>query len=114
MLVWGRAPRYIEAQYTTVSERGERETHTSLLLASGWWGVARHLQYTFELMAAWSWGLLAGVHTHGVLPLSYPIFLTILLIHRAARDEARCLAKYGKHYEQYMQMVPYKIVPYLY
>jgi len=113
--VWGKDPVYIEARYSVISPKtGKSEPHTSLLLASGWWGVARHLQYTFELTAAWSWGLLAGVSTHGVLPLFYPVFLTILLVHRAARDEVKCLAKYGDDYKTYMQMVPYKILPYIY
>jgi len=112
--VWGRQPQYIEATYEARNAKtGELETHTSLLLASGWWGLARHLQYTFELMAAWSWGLLGG-GTVSLLPLFYPAFLTILLIHRASRDETKCLNKYGEHYKKYMQIVPYKIVPYLY
>jgi len=59
------------------------ETMTRLPHYSFRWGVARHAQYLFELTAAWSWGILAGVHTHGILPLFYPTFLTILLIHRA-------------------------------
>eukprot|EP00908_Phaeocystis_cordata_P000890 Transcript_10970.p1 GENE.Transcript_10970~~Transcript_10970.p1 ORF type:complete len:477 (-),score=225.75 Transcript_10970:116-1546(-) len=114
-LIWGRKPVYIEAQYATVNpSTGAAEKHTSLLLASGWWGTARHNQYLFELTAAYSWGFLAGVHTHGLLPLFYPVFLTILLVHRAHRDEEKCLAKYGKYYEKYMDMVPYKIVPFVY
>eukprot|EP00928_Gymnodinium_smaydae_P087044 TRINITY_DN7139_c0_g2_i1.p1 TRINITY_DN7139_c0_g2~~TRINITY_DN7139_c0_g2_i1.p1 ORF type:complete len:494 (+),score=93.85 TRINITY_DN7139_c0_g2_i1:59-1483(+) len=113
--VWGKEPVYIEAKYHALNVKtGEYEEHTSLLLASGWWGAARHFQYFFELVAAWSWGLLGGVGTHGLLPLFYPIFLTILLIHRASRDEEKCLAKYGKHYEEYMDLVPYKIVPLVY
>jgi len=35
-------------------------------------------------------------------------------VHRAHRDEQKCLAKYGAYYEKYMAMVPYKIVPFLY
>jgi len=112
--VWGRPPVSIEATYTTCAADGTLKTHTSLLLASGWWGVARHMQYTFELMAAWSWGLLGNVYSNGLLPLFYPVFLTILLVHRALRDEEKCLAKYGKDYQRYMAMVPYKIVPYIY
>lgn len=96
------------------AELGTTETRESLLLASGWWGAARHMQYTFELMAAWSWGLLANVQTHGALPLLYPSFLTILLIHRAARDEEKCAAKYGKYWAQYTQLVPYSIMPFIY
>lgn len=113
--IWGRTPQYIEAEYSSLNvATGKVEKHKSLLLASGWWGTARHNQYLFELTAAYSWGFLAGVGTHGLLPLFYPIFLTILLVHRAHRDEQKCLAKYGKYYEKYMQMVPYKIVPFLY
>tara|TARA_B110001452_G_scaffold261915_1_gene261263 strand:- start:721 stop:2169 length:1449 start_codon:yes stop_codon:yes gene_type:complete len=113
--IWGRTPQYIEAEYSSLNvATGKVEVHKSLLLASGWWGTARHNQYLFELTAAYSWGFLAGVGTHGALPLFYPVFLTILLIHRAHRDEQKCLAKYGKHYEKYMQMVPYKIVPFIY
>jgi len=112
--VWGKPPTYIKAQYQLRSADGTTETRTSLLLASGWWGVARHFQYFFELMAAWSWGLLAGGFLHNKLSLTYPVFLTILLIHRAHRDEMKCLAKYGDGYKEYMKMVPYKIIPGIY
>jgi protein-S-isoprenylcysteine O-methyltransferase Ste14 len=66
---------------------------------------------------AWSWGLLAGwplSGANGLAPLFYPVFLTILLVHRAIRDEEKCLAKYGAGYEEYMRLVPYKIVPFVY
>ena len=113
--IWGKKATYIEATYSAHNPTtGAVAKHKSLLLASGWWGTARHNQYLFELMAAYSWGLLAGVQAHGVLPLFYPVFLTILLVHRAHRDEQKCLAKYGAYYEKYMQMVPYKIVPFIY
>jgi 7-dehydrocholesterol reductase len=111
----GKPPVYIEAPYTARNAgTGKLEKHKSLLLASGWWGAARHSAYLFELMAAYSWGLLAGVHSHGALPLFYPVYLTILLVHRAHRDEQKCLEKYGSAYKKYMAMVPHKIVPYVY
>jgi 7-dehydrocholesterol reductase len=116
-LIWGKEPKYIKAQYEALnSETGKVETHQSLLLASGWWGVARHFQYLFELTAAWSWGLL-GVGANfknGPLPLFYAIFLTILLVDRAKRDEKKCLKKYGEYYKEYMKMVKYKIIPFVY
>ena len=28
--------------------------------------------------------------------------------------QIKCLDKYGEYYQRYMQMVPYKIVPYIY
>merc|ERR1711934_1093537 len=113
MLIWGEAPRYIVARYTALDEHGILVSKESLLLASGFWGVARHFQYFFELLAAWSWGLLAGV-ARNKIGLFYPIFLTILLVHRAMRDQNKCLAKYGRYYQQYMAMVPFKIIPGVY
>ena len=113
--VWGRKPVYIKTKYVTADPAtGALTEHSSLLLASGWWGVARHLQYSFELTAAWSWGLLANPLVNGPLPLFYAAFLTILLIHRAHRDEEKCLKKYGAYYEDYMARVKYRIVPGVY
>jgi 7-dehydrocholesterol reductase len=38
MKIWGRDPEYIVAKYLT-KDGSER---SSLLLASGWWGLARY------------------------------------------------------------------------
>ena len=109
-LMWGKQVDYVLCSYAVPNPKtGKLEHRDSILLASGFWGVARHAQYFFELCAAYSWGLLAGMHSS--LPLSYPIFLTVLLVHRAIRDQEKCVAKYGKGYEEYMQKVPYKIIP---
>jgi len=111
-LVWGKPPQFVRCTYTAPDPKtGAMKTHNSLLLASGWWGMARHLQYLFELTAAWSWSLLGGVGKNGLLPLFYAAFLTILLVDRAKRDQDKCLAKYGDGYRRYMEMVPYKIIP---
>ncbi len=68
--MWGRPPRFIEAEYEVVDGvTGERSRKKSLLLASGFWGVARHFQYFFELTAAWTWCLLANPAQNGVVPL---------------------------------------------
>merc|ERR1712050_85425 len=107
MKVWGKKSQFIEAQYT-VYNHGTPETKYSLLLASGFWGVSRHPHYVFELMAAWSWGLLANPGVNGILALFYPIFLTILLFNRAQRDDEKCSKKYGKFYDEYKRLVPYK------
>lgn len=114
-LIWGKKPVVIKAKYAALnSKTGNMETHESLLLASGWWGLARHLQYLFELMAAWSWGLLGMGTNNGPLALFYAIFLTVLLIDRAKRDEKKCLKKYGDYYRDYMKHVVYKIIPGVY
>lgn len=114
-LVWGKPPRYITAQYSVTNPTTGKETkRTSLLLASGFWGMARHFQYFFELVAAWSWCLLANPLVNGLIPLWYATFLTTLLIDRAKRDSIKCHKKYGKFYADYCRLVPYKIIPGVY
>jgi 7-dehydrocholesterol reductase len=111
-LVWGSRPRYIVAEYTVVDgNTGKGTTKTSLLLASGFWGLARHFQYFFELTAAYSWCLLANPARNGILVMFYALFLTLLLVDRAKRDTDKCRLKYGKYYDEYCDLVPYKIVP---
>jgi len=114
-LVWRKNPNYIKATFTIVDRKtGKRTEKTSLLLASGFWGLARHFQYFFELAAAWSWCFLANPSQNGILPLFYAAFLTFLLVDRAERDSKKCRLKYGKYYDEYCQLVPYKIVPGIY
>jgi len=119
MLIRGRKPRFIEARYTTkakaVDGNGKTDTQrTALLLADGMWGPARHFHYVFELMAAWSWCALANPVANGSLTCAYGIFLTCLLLHRAKRDEEKCLGKYGDDYRKLMQIVPYRVIPGVY
>jgi len=114
MLIRGRKPRFVEATYTTVGDDGLPTTRTSLMLADGMWGPARHFHYVFELLAAFSWCLLANPLTNGLFTLSYGLFLTALLLHRAKRDEVKCLAKYGDAYKKLMALVPYRVLPGVY
>lgn len=67
------------------------------MLVSGYLVTARHLHYMymFEFMAAYSWRLLAKPVKNGVVPILYCGFLAVLLVHRAKRDEKKCLAKHG-------------------
>ena len=106
--VWGKPPTLIRARYKP-ADGVERE---SLLLVSGWWGVARHFHYVPELMLAAAWTVPAGF-TH-FLPWFYWMFLFILLMDRARRDEQRCAAKYGAYWEQYVAKVPWRVIPRVY
>eukprot|EP00746_Dinoflagellata_sp_MGD_P001524 gnl/MRDRNA2_/MRDRNA2_102886_c0_seq1.p1 gnl/MRDRNA2_/MRDRNA2_102886_c0~~gnl/MRDRNA2_/MRDRNA2_102886_c0_seq1.p1 ORF type:complete len:523 (-),score=42.20 gnl/MRDRNA2_/MRDRNA2_102886_c0_seq1:109-1587(-) len=114
-LIWGQKPRSITARYVFENPKtGQREEKKTILLASGLWGMCRHPQYVFELMAAWSWGFLgAGGWTcpNGILPLFYAFYLTILLLHRMYRDEEKCFTKYGEDYVAYSKIVSYKLIP---
>lgn len=44
----------------------------------------------------------------------YPVYLTILLIHRERRDSHYCRQKYGRDWDIYCSRVPYRIIPYIY
>ncbi len=107
-LVWGKPPVLVKARYTT----GDGKQRESLLLASGYWGVAAHFHYVFEIALAFCWTVAAGF-TH-VLPYFYVIFLTILLMDRARRDDLRCAAKYGEDWQKYRKIVRWRVLPGVY
>jgi hypothetical protein len=44
----------------------------------------------------------------------YFVFLSILLIDRANRDDERCARKYGEAWQEYRRLVPYRILPGVY
>lgn len=113
MMIWGKKPDYVEATYACHVD-GQKILKKSNLLASGWWGPARHFHYIFELTAAWCWCILANPAKNGVIVLIYAIFLTTLLFHRAKRDEVKCRVKYGKHFDEFCKKVPYLVVPGIY
>ncbi|MCA0404154.1 MAG: 7-dehydrocholesterol reductase [Proteobacteria bacterium] len=103
--IWGKKPQVLLANYKTLA--GEEKQ--SLLLASGWWGIARHFHYIPELAGAFFWSVPA-LFTH-FSPYFYLSFLTVLLFDRAFRDDKRCAEKYGSDWQQYCKLVPYKIIP---
>ena len=105
--IWGKKPVILLAHYKT--DHGTPQK--TILLASGWWGIARHFHYIPEIMGAFFWSVPA-LFIH-FLPYFYVCFLTILLVHRAFRDDTRCSQKYGQDWLKYCEIVPYKIVPYV-
>lgn len=105
--VWGKKPRLTYATYKTDTGIIKQ----NLLLSSGWWGIARHFHYIPELMGAFLWSVPA-LFTN-FLPYFYVLFLAALLITRAFRDDQRCAKKYGIYWQEYCDLVPYKLVPYL-
>lgn len=105
--IWFKKPVTTLATYRT--EQGE--VKQNLLLASGWWGVARHFHYVPEILGAFFWSLPALFDNFS--PYFYVCFLTLLLLDRAFRDDQRCAKKYGDYWKTYCKLVPYKIIPYL-
>lgn len=104
-VVWGRPAAVIRATYIT--EGGD--ARLGLLLASGYWGLSRHFHYIPEILAAFCWSVPA-LFTHA-LPYFYTVYLTILLVDRAVRDDYRCASKYGKFWDEYRRRVPQLIIP---
>jgi hypothetical protein len=98
--VWGRPARVIETARGTP------------LLASGWWGVARHLNYLGDIMMALAWCLLTGFAT----PITwfYALYMIVLLVHRERRDHAHCQARYGEDWARYCATVRWRILPGIY
>ncbi|QSZ32220.1 hypothetical protein DSL72_001793 [Monilinia vaccinii-corymbosi] len=106
--LWGRPAEVMNVSYRTK----DGKTHDSILLCSGWWGLARHVNYLGDLVLSYS--MCAACGTDNLLPWTYAIFMTILLIHRCWRDEERCSLKYGKGWDDYCKKVKWIIVPGLY
>ncbi len=107
-LIWNKEPVIIRAKYILLNGT----QNENILLCSGYWGISRHFHYLPELALAFSWCTTAMFES--LVPYLYFIFLTILLVHRSMRDDAKCFNKYGKYWLQYREKVPYKIVPYVF
>ncbi|KAB8266359.1 ergosterol biosynthesis ERG4/ERG24 family-domain-containing protein [Aspergillus pseudonomiae] len=101
----GSKPRAIRAQYTTAKGK----VHETFLLYSGCWGIVRHPNYVGDIVFSFCTCVCCG-WSH-VLPYIYFIYMTILLVHRCHRDEKRCSAKYGSRWEEYQQMVRWRMIP---
>ncbi|OZJ06112.1 hypothetical protein BZG36_00988 [Bifiguratus adelaidae] len=101
-LPWGhiKNPKYIKTE------------HGAYLLTSGWWGIARKIHYTADLMMALSWGLICGFDSF--IPYFYVCFFLVVLVHRVTRDMERCAKKYGKDWERYCKEVPWIFIPFVY
>ena len=66
----------------------EGKMKKSKLLLSGFWGIGRKMNYTFELLSAFCW-CFVGIK-NGMLVMTYFFFLLLLLVHRIYRDEEKC------------------------
>jgi Delta14-sterol reductase len=112
----------------------------SKLLISGWWGLARHINYFGDWTMSWSYCLptgIAGYVIHNytnpvtgnvtreiiqgdargwgmIYTYFYIVYFGVLLVHRQIRDDEKCRRKYGKDWEKYVKLVPSRIIPYVY
>ncbi|KAI6247664.1 7-dehydrocholesterol reductase [Erysiphe necator] len=104
-LIWGKKPQLVRVKYRTK----DGLEHNSILLCSGWWGYARHINYLGDLILSFS--MCAACGFNHLLPWTYAIYMGILLTHRCYRDEQRCSLKYGKGWDEYCKRVKWVICP---
>lgn len=99
--IWGKKPETIYSKNTG-----------RYLLCSGWWGVARKINYLGDIMIAISMSMPSGYNS--LIPHLYPIYLTLLLLNRAYRDDARCKEKHQEAWTEYCNKVKYMMIPGIY
>jgi protein-S-isoprenylcysteine O-methyltransferase Ste14 len=83
------------------------------LLCSGFWGLARHINYLGEFFMALGLTLALG-WPRDLWPWLYPLYYVALLVPRERDDDRRCAQKYGALWTEYRRRVPYRIFPGLY
>ncbi|KAM5441209.1 erg24, C-14 sterol reductase [Microsporum ferrugineum] len=113
----------------------------SRLMTSGWWGMARHVNYLGDWIMAWTYCLPTGMagfamieslnpatgmmekravqteETRGwgmAITYFYVVYFGILLVHRERRDEEKCKRKYGEDWAKYTSKVKSRIIPGIY
>jgi delta14-sterol reductase len=83
------------------------------LLANGFWGKSRHINYLGEILEATGIALCVGYAGIWWVWL-YPLYYVALLFTREADDNKVCKAKYGELWDTYTKKVKYRIIPYIY
>ncbi|KAJ5575279.1 hypothetical protein N7450_009178 [Penicillium hetheringtonii] len=113
----------------------------SKLMTSGWWGLARHINYLGDWTMSWAYCLPTGIAGYTIiesispstgtlqkqavqtpevrgwgmiLTYFYLLYFGVLLIHREMRDEEKCRKKYGADWDRYTSMVRSRIIPGIY
>ena len=102
-IINGKPPKYMDVKY----KKDDKDIDSKLLL-SGDWGITRHNNYTYEILTAAMWS--APGYKYGIMPFLYLIYIIILLVHRIYRDENKCSKKYGKYWDEYCNIVKYRLI----
>lgn len=126
-------PRMMHIKYIQTSSG-------SKLMISGWWGLARHINYLGDWLMSWSYSLPTGIAGYTIIEsinssgdmqkqaiqtpevrgwgmiftYFFLVYFGALLIHREGRDEEKCKSKYGTDWERYTSIVRSRIIPGIY
>ncbi|CAG8948904.1 hypothetical protein HYFRA_00002030, partial [Hymenoscyphus fraxineus] len=103
--IFGKPARYLRCKYMTTDGK-QRE---SLLVYSGWWGLARHANYLGELILTFA--MCAPCGFNHILPWTYSFFIVGILFHRMLRVDANCARKYGENWDRYCDLVKWRVIP---
>ena len=105
--VWNKKATFIRAPYRDASGI----QHENLLLTCGYHGFVRHFHYIPDIILLFLYCAPAGFDAP--LAWTYFFYLSSLLIDRCLRIDARCAAKYGIAWEKYQNLVPWRLIPYV-
>lgn len=83
------------------------------VLAGGFWGLSRHINYLGEILMASALTLCLG-HPSMLAPWLYPLYYVALLFPRQYFDDRRCAERYGPLWAEYCRRVPSRIIPGIY
>lgn len=102
-----RTKRFLGLDPRTITD-GNR-----FVLAGGFWGLSRHINYLGELLMSSAIALSLG-YPGAWEPWLYPLYYVALLLPRQFQDDKRCAEKYGPLWAEYVKRVPYRIIPFIY
>ena len=103
-----KSPTFLGIQNQTVPGSDGR------LLVSGWWGIARHINYTGEIIQGIGLALPAYLCSGSYLSFLYPLYYVLLFVGRDQDDDKGCKEKYGASWDRYVRKVPYRMLPGIY
>ena len=83
------------------------------VLAGGFWGLSRHINYLGEILMATGLTLCLG-YPLALAPWLYPLYYVALLFPRQYFDDQRCAERYGPLWVEYRRRVPSRIIPGIY
>ncbi len=83
------------------------------VLAGGFWGLSRHINYLGEILMATALTLCLG-YPLALAAWLYPLYYVALLVPRQYFDDRRCAERYGPLWVEYCRRVPSRIIPGIY